>query len=232
MYSVLFAYQTGVYVRLSSTSNSLKGDITQPVHGANVGLVLPLYALNQADFVHSSSSDTISLKETYTISAGDTDYYCYARLFISSGLLYGITAEKEGYDPVSAYQISNPAVYQPVNKLWLRARWKITSGLPYTSITGFYGIITPDPYHLPNYVAQQLNSQVDFGKLNTARLPGYQSLDVSAAYDLSLAGVHFTLTGTIINLYNKRNVFYINNVTGDVVYQLPTVWNLSLGWGI
>ncbi len=130
------------------------------------------------------------------------------------------------------HQLNLSAGYQPASRLWLRARWKITSGLPYTPITGFYGIITPDPYHLPNYVNQQLSSQVAFGKLDAARLSGYQSLDISCSYDVNISGIGFTATGTIINLYDKRNVFYINNVTGDVVYQLPTVWNLSLGWRI
>ncbi len=130
------------------------------------------------------------------------------------------------------HQLNVSAGWQPVNKLWIRARWKLTSGLPYTPIKGFYGIITPDPYHLPNYTQQQLSTQVDFGSLNTARLPGYQSLDLSATYDLNLLGVDFNLSGTVINVYNKRNVFYINNVTGDVVYQLPTVFNLGIGWNL
>lgn len=163
--------------------------------------------------------------------------YDTERYYLEGNYSYGKTTRTlngETYYPRYdlRHQLNLSAGYQPVNKLWLRAKWKITSGLPYTPIMGFYGIITPDPYHLPGYVDQRLSSQVSFGKLNTSRLPGYQSLDLSASYDLLVSGVHLTLTGTVINLYNKRNVFYINNVTGDVVYQLPTVWNLSLGWGI
>ncbi len=130
------------------------------------------------------------------------------------------------------HQLNMSAGWQPVNRLWLRARWKLTSGLPYTPITGYYGLVGFDPYNLPGYVGQQSNSQVMFGSLNTARLPGYQSLDVSASYDFHVYGADFTLQGTIINSYNWRNVFYINNITGDVVYQLPTVFNISLGWNI
>lgn len=130
------------------------------------------------------------------------------------------------------HQLNISAGWQPISKLWLRARWKLTSGLPYTPVTGFYGLVTFDPYNLPGYDQQQLNSQVMFGSLNTARLPGYQSLDVSASYDFQVYGAGFTLQTTIINSYNRRNVFYINNVTGDVVYQLPTVLNVSLGWSI
>ncbi len=103
MYSILFADQTGVYVRLSSTSNSLKDDVTQPVHAANVGLVMSSYRLNPGDSAYSATFDTISLKESFALSAGDTDYYYYASVPTYSGTTYGITAEKEGYTPVSAY---------------------------------------------------------------------------------------------------------------------------------
>lgn len=163
--------------------------------------------------------------------------YDTERYYVEGNYSFGKTTRT--FDGVTYYprydlrhQLNVSAGWQPVNKLWIRARWKLTSGLPYTPIKGFYGIITPDPYHLPNYTQQQLSTQVDFGSLNTARLPGYQSLDISASYDLNLLGVDVNLSGTVINVYNKRNVFYINNVTGDVVYQLPTVFNLAIGWDL
>lgn len=130
------------------------------------------------------------------------------------------------------HQVNLSVGWQPLRRFWLRARWKLTSGLPYTPITGFYGIISPDPYDLNGYYSQYLAGQVAFGDLNSARLSGYQSLDLSASYDLVIGDARFKLTGTVINAYDNRNVFYINNVTGDVVYQLPTAFNISLGWGI
>jgi len=129
-------------------------------------------------------------------------------------------------------QINISSGLQPAKNLWIRARLKLTSGLPYTPITGYFGIIPFDPTNLPAYKSQPFYNQALFGNLNSARLSGYQSLDLSASYDLYLDWVHLTLQGTLINVYNKRNVFYINNVTGDVVYQLPTLFNLSVGLGI
>lgn len=130
------------------------------------------------------------------------------------------------------HQINVTAGWEPYSKFWLRARWKFTSGLPYTPITGFYGVVQFDPYNLPGYSSQPLYSQVLFGNLNTARLPGFQSIDISASYDVNWDWVHFGVQGALINVYNKKNVFYINNVSGDVVYQLPTVFNLSISWSI
>ncbi len=130
------------------------------------------------------------------------------------------------------HQLNISAGWQVIDNLWLRVRWKLTSGLPYTPITGFYGLLPFNPYNLPSYVPQPLYGQVIFGNLNSARLSGYQSLDISAAYSFDFGGVHLNIQGTVINVYDKRNVFYINNITGNVIYQLPTLFNISLGWNI
>ncbi len=157
--------------------------------------------------------------------------------YIEGGYSFGYTTRT--FDSLIYYprydlrhQINISAGWQPYSKFWLRARWKFTSGLPYTPITGFYGVVQFDPYNLPGYTGQPLYSQVLFGNLNTARLPGYQSLDISTSYDLDWDWAHFNIQGTLINVYNKKNVFYINNVSGDVVYQFPTMFNLSLSWSI
>lgn len=130
------------------------------------------------------------------------------------------------------HQLNISAGMQLLRKFWLRARWKFSGGLPYTPVDGYFGLAQINPHNLPDYTGQALSSQVLFGSLNTSRLPGYQSLDLSASYDFEIDPAHFTLQGTLVNAYNKRNVFYINNITGDVVYQLPTIFNLSLSWGI
>lgn len=102
MYSVLFANQTGAYVRLGSTVNSMKGDVAAPVHGADVGLVMQTSQFNPTDSTSIAVADTIYLTETTTVTAGDTVSYYYANVPILSGQQYEITASKQGYDPVSA----------------------------------------------------------------------------------------------------------------------------------
>jgi hypothetical protein len=127
-------------------------------------------------------------------------------------------------------QLNLSSGLQPIKNLWIRARLKLTSGLPYTPITGYFGVVPFNPFNVPAYTSQALYSQALFGKLNSARLPGFQSLDISTSYDLDLDWVDLNIQGTIINVLDKRNVFYINNITGDVVYQLPTTFNFALGW--
>lgn len=102
MYAILFADQSGVYVRLSGSSNSMKGDVTQPVHGADVGMVALLNAYSSAD-TSNGVPHTVSLKEEFAVNSGDTDYYYYSPTTVLPRMSYDVTASKEGYDSVSAY---------------------------------------------------------------------------------------------------------------------------------
>lgn len=156
-------------------------------------------------------------------------------LYFQAGYSYGYTtrtfngsAYYPRYDLRNQIDISSGI--QPLRSLWVRARLKWTSGLPYTPVVGYFGVIPFTPSNLPAYTNQALYSQALFGDVNSARLPGYQSLDISASYDLDLGWTHLDFQGTLINVLDKKNVFYINNVTGDVVYQLPTLFNFALGW--
>ncbi len=158
--------------------------------------------------------------EAYYVQVG----YSYSRTTRSFN---GITYYPR-YDVRNQVNISSG--FELTKDLWLRGRLKLTSGLPYTPINGYFGSIQFDPANLAGYSSQQLYSQALFGKVNTARLPGYESLDLSASYDLNMDWAHFNVQGSLINVLDAKNVFYINNVTGNVVYQLPTVFNLSLGW--
>ena len=186
------------------------------------------------DKVYSWESDFITGRgEAYglEISAG----YETERYYLQGSYSFGRTTRTfEGVTYYPRYdlrhQMNLTAGWQAYGNLWLRAKWKIASGLPYTPIAGFYGLMQFDPYNLPAYAEQPLYNQALFGNLNTARLPGFQSLDLSGSYELYFDWAHLTLQGTLINVYNRRNVFYINNVTGDVVYQLPTLFDFSLGW--
>lgn len=69
-----------------------------------------------------------------------------------------------------------------------------------------------------------------FGSYNSARLPGYQSLDVSIEDEFQLFGKSVALQIAMINLYDRRNVYYVNNVTLALEYELPRMANVSLAF--
>ena len=158
-------------------------------------------------------------------------------LYLQAGYSYSTTTRTfNGATYYPRYDLRNQinlsSGLELARNLWIRARLKLTSGLPYTPITGYFGVIPFNPSNLPSYTKQALYSQALFGSVNTARLPGYQSLDISASYDWNFSWSQLSIHGTLINLLDNKNVFYINNITGEVVYQLPTVFNLSVEWDI
>lgn len=124
MYSILFADKSGVYVTLYSTTNSLSGDVNDPVHGAKVGLVIQFSQFNPADSGLTTASYTVKLQESFTVANGDTSYFYYSPLYIGSGRTYGITAEKQGYKPVSAY-VTVPQSYITIPDIYTYAALRL-----------------------------------------------------------------------------------------------------------
>lgn len=187
--------------------------------------------------VYNWESDFLFGKgKAYGVDAG-LRYDAGRSLYVQASYSYSYTNRTFG---ASTYfprydlrnQVNLSSGFQPLRNLWLRGRVKLTSGLPYTPVEGYFGVVQFNPSNLPGYTGQPVYPQALFGALNSARLPGYESLDLSASYDLYLGWAHLNLQATVTNVLDRKNVFYINNVTGAVVYQLPTIYNLSLGWDI
>jgi len=68
-----------------------------------------------------------------------------------------------------------------------------------------------------------------FGPLNEGRLPYYHRLDVSIKKNFEI-GKNSSLeaTASIINVYNRNNVFYVDRITNERVDQLPILPALGL----
>jgi len=102
------------------------------------------------------------------------------------------------------------------------ARWNMGSGFPYTQTQGFYeylnysGGLNVDPTTANGTLG------ILYGPLNEGRLPYYHRLDVSLKKSLAVGkNSILELNTSIINLYNRSNVFYVDRVTNERVDQLP-----------
>ncbi|HEY4613165.1 MAG TPA: hypothetical protein VII11_09300, partial [Bacteroidota bacterium] len=113
----------------------------------------------------------------------------------------------------------------------ISVRWEFGSGLPYTQTIGFYDKLQlgngyPDPFYTETGVPQTL-----FGPKNAVRLPTYHRMDVSIAYQFEmLSSVRWSVGVNLMNVYNRKNIFYFERSTGQRVNMLgffPTA-NLSL----
>jgi len=163
--------------------------------------------------------------------------YDIGDLYLTANYSYSkVTNTSDGLTFVPRYdrrhQINLSLGWEPLKKFWLRTHWEYGSGLPYTPMSGFYPQIHLDPNNLSGYVNSGTSNQIVFGAKNSARMPPYHRLDASASYEAKVFGIDLTSELMLINIYNRRNVFYINNVSGDVEYSLPFIVNFSLSWRI
>ncbi|MCJ7553835.1 MAG: TonB-dependent receptor, partial [Ignavibacteriaceae bacterium] len=66
------------------------------------------------------------------------------------------------------------------------------------------------------------------GDQNLGRLPTYHRLDLSLSKKVSLSYADITLSLNILNLYNRKNIFYFDRKTGQRVNMLPILPTATL----
>ena len=108
----------------------------------------------------------------------------------------------------------------------LSARWAFGSGLPYSRALGFDGFVLID--HVVDVSRAPYSRRVLYERPYNAVLPTYHRLDVSLDRTFTFGRVDVTLMGSVINLYDRRNLFYLDVFTLRRVDQLPIIPSLGL----
>ncbi len=107
------------------------------------------------------------------------------------------------------------------------ATWALHTGMPFTPIAGYYDRVSIDPWSPPYDYGNQ-NPATLWGNRNTARLPMYHRLDVSATRQFRFEGANVTAGLSVLNLYDRKNIFYFDRDTGKEVYMLRILPSVSL----
>jgi len=111
------------------------------------------------------------------------------------------------------------------------ARWNMGSGLPFKQTNGVYEepIINDisDNYwtNNPNELTFIYDDQ------NNGRLPTYHRLDINikkSIESVKYENLKFEIIGGVTNVYSRQNIFYVNRVTNQKVYQLPIMPSIAL----
>lgn len=115
----------------------------------------------------------------------------------------------------------------------LSLRWNFGSGLPFTPTTGYFqgepfndGVTTDYTTSNP----QELS--ILLGTLNSARLPTYHRFDITVKKRWEFKKSKSLLEATIgvTNIYNRENIFYVNRVTNEKVFQLPVLPSIGVSY--
>jgi hypothetical protein len=109
------------------------------------------------------------------------------------------------------------------DKSWeLNLRWNLGSGFPFTPAKGYYESNSFDEHQVGNAMVQNGTLDIYYGNYNAGRLPDYHRLDASLKKTFKLQG-NYLIEAEInaINVYNRKNIYYVDRTTNEVVYQLP-----------
>jgi len=117
-------------------------------------------------------------------------------------------------------------------KQWeFNVRWNFGTGFPFTQVQGFYEHLALSDGVNSDYPNENGQLGIIYGELFGGRLPTYHRLDIDIKKNFYL-GAHtkFVLDLSVINLYNRENIFYIDLITNEIVYQLPFMPSLGLNF--
>lgn len=110
----------------------------------------------------------------------------------------------------------------------LGIRWELASGLPFSPVKGFYDRLTLSYLFRQGPEGETGQPYMIYGQKNSARLPVYHRLDLSASKLLSLGRIKMMISLNVINLYDRKNIFYFDINTGQHVNMLPFLPTLEV----
>jgi hypothetical protein len=106
--------------------------------------------------------------------------------------------------------------------------WVYTSGHPFTQIRGYYDKLSMDGINSSNFFLQDYIPLMLLGDRNIARLPDYHRLDISLSKQINLAFFKLLFNLSIINIYDRVNIFYFDRKTGEQINMLPILPTASV----
>ena len=107
------------------------------------------------------------------------------------------------------------------------ATWVFRSGMPFTPISGYYHRLGFSD-DTPSYDPSAFDAVIDWGEKNSGRLPAYHRLDLGVTKRIDADPLTITVEGSIVNVYNRSNIFYYDRDTGKRTNMLPFLPSLSV----
>jgi hypothetical protein len=165
--------------------------------------------------------------------------YSKDRLFLWGVYSYGYSTRWDGfveYFPVfdrrHNLNLVGSYMFGKNKDLELNIRWNLGSGLPFTPTAGFYqgenfggGVTTDYTTSNPSNVSTLL------GTFNSQRLPYYHRLDITVKKQFTFKNKDvLEIIASVTNVYDRNNIFYVNRVTGESIYQFPILPSMGLSY--
>ena len=115
-------------------------------------------------------------------------------------------------------------------------RWNLGSGFPFTQTQGFYEFLDFQGGINTDYLSGNGTLGIQYAGPNTGELPWYHRLDVNVKKTFAFVNKKNNRTSKLevnvggSNLYNRKNIFYLDRVTFNKIYQLPIIYNVGISF--
>ncbi|GAB4452698.1 MAG: TonB-dependent receptor [Bacteroidia bacterium] len=131
---------------------------------------------------------------------------------------------RHNLNAVVSYNFGNKKQYE------INLRWNFGSPYPFTPTQGFYPNIQFNNNINFNYTNANANLGFIPGELNSARLIDYHRLDIGFRYFYHFnEKTKLELNAGATNVYNRKNIFYVDRFTYNIIYQLPIMPYITMG---
>jgi hypothetical protein len=182
------------------------------------------------------------LKKDFIIENGDAEgvdisfKYDYSRLYVWAVYSYGFIHRYDGmfsyvphYDRRHNVNIVSSYTFGKNFNWSLDVRWNFGSGFPFTLNQGYYESITFSDGINTDYTTTNGNLSIIYDEINKGKLPTYHRLDITVKRKIEL-GENSTLEAiaSVTNVYNRKNIFYVDRITQERVNQLPVMPSIGI----
>jgi hypothetical protein len=161
------------------------------------------------------------------------------RLFLWGVYSYGHSTRWDGftkYYPVfdrrHNINLVGSYLFGKSKDLELSVRWNLGSGLPFTPSAGGYQAETFGGGVNTDYTTSNPQSVTTIlGEFNSSRLPYYHRLDITLTEKFELKNKDMVeIIASLTNVYNRNNIFYVNRVTSEKIYQFPILPSMGVSY--
>ncbi len=101
------------------------------------------------------------------------------------------------------------------------AMWIFNTGRPFTQSLGYYDKLYFDDLYSAGSLLESYRPFSILADKNLGRLPQYHRLDISLSKSFVFSWIKFDLDASIINVYDRKNIFYFDRNTGRRINMLP-----------
>ncbi len=106
--------------------------------------------------------------------------------------------------------------------------WTYNSGMPFTQFVGFRERLYIDDFVTDQMLLGNYDLYYIFGERNAVRLPDYHRLDFSLSKFLKIESLKIHMDLSLINVYDRKNIFYFDRETGKRINMLPFLPTASI----